>query len=313
MNSKEANRIVSEEWQVRFQKNYVLAFFLIAWMAPSIQAQTRRVVTYIEDVQDERKSTRWTLTEWLRIKERMKLMDVWLAMFSDPKKNKFAPELSLQYGQSRGLSLFKYGDATNFDENTWSLSETEHTKEQGKIQFWFTNLVSSTTGLRTLDIDLGIEAKFINRFMVEEQSLAPGSLPALATNTDKTQLAGVTLRIFGANEQDSFLVGKIGKFTRSSGFSLSPFESISGSYYGGEMSLYFLSWLGAQGQYLVYQPDLAEDATAKASSSDYNAFLEIYNFRISYGLYQHDWSQESSGLRLDSKETGRMISLGLYF
>ncbi len=295
------------------RKYYRLSIFLILWAAPAVEAQTRRVVTYIEDVQDERKSTRWTLTEWLRIKERMKMMDVWLAMFSDPKKDKFAPELSLQYGQSRGLSLLTYGDASNFNEESWAQSETAHRMEQGRMQFWFTNLVSSTTGLRTLDIDLGLEASFTNRFIVEQQDLAPGSLPALRTATDKTQLAGVNLRIFGANEQDSFLVGKIGKFNRSSGYSLSPFESLSGSYYGGEMALYFLGWLGAEGQYLNFKPLVTGDDKAKASSTDYSGFIEIYNIRFGYGLYDRIWSQESQGLRLDSRERGRMVSVRLYF
>jgi hypothetical protein len=281
--------------------------------APLLHAQGKRVVTYIEDVQEERKSTRWTLTEWLRIKERMKMMDVWLAMFSDPKKDKFAPELNLQYGQSRGLSLFKYGDSADFNEDTWASSETEHKKEHGRLQFWFTNLVSSTTGLRTLDIDLGIEAGFINRFMVEQQTLAPAAVPAIATATDKTQLSGVNLRIFGANEQDSFLVGKIGKFNRSSGFADSPFASTSGTYYGGEMALYFLRFLGAEGQYLSFKPQLSAEETAKASNVEYGAFLEIYNVRFVYGVYDHIWNQEKEGLRLDSRERGRMLTLRLYF
>jgi hypothetical protein len=282
-------------------------------LAPSLRAQGKRVVTYIEDVQEERKSTRWTLTEWLRIKERMKMMDVWLAMFSDPKKDKFAPELNLQYGQSHGLSLFKYGDAADFKGSTWATSETEHKKEQGRLQFWFTNLVSQATGLRTLDIDLGIEAGFTNRFMMEQETLAPAALTAITTATDKIQLSGVNLRIFGSNVQDSFLVGKIGKFNRSSGFIDTPFASTSGTYYGGEMALYFLRFLGAEGQYLSFKPEVRENTTAKASNVDYGAFLEIYNVRFIYGMYDHVWSQEDQGTRLDSRERGSTLTLRLYF
>lgn len=295
------------------RNTYVLAFLLTTSLTSSLEAQTTRVVTYIEDVQEERKSTRWTLTEWLRIKERMKMMDVWLAMFSDPKKNRFAPELNLQYGQSRGLSLFKYGNATSFDADNWASTETEHRIEQGHLQFWFTNLVSSTTGLRTLDIDLGIEASFSNRFMSEQQTFAPTDIAPITTATDKLQLSGINLRIFGANEQDSFLVGKIGKFNRSSGFLDSPFASTSGTYYGGEMALYFLGFLGAEGQYTSFKPTVGEDEKAKASHTDYGAFLEVYNLRLIYGMYDHIWSQESQGLRLDSRERGRMVTIRLYF
>ncbi|WP_141731977.1 hypothetical protein [Oligoflexus tunisiensis] len=298
---------------VDLRKSYLLSLLLMTAWTPSLQAQGKRVVTYIEDVQEERRSTRWTLTEWLRIKERMKMMDVWLAMFSDPRKDKFAPELSLQYGQSHGSSQITYGDAADFSDSTWARRETDHKKEQGHLQFWFTNLVSATTGLRTLDIDLGLEAGFINRFMVEQQTLEPAALPALTTATDKIQYSGVNLRLFGANEQDSFLVGKIGKFNRSSGLTDSPFASTSGSYYGGEMALYFLSFLGAEGEYLAFKPQVSEDAKAKASHLDYGAFLEIYNVRFIYGVYDHTWTEEKEGQRLDSRERGRMLTVRLYF
>ncbi|MDQ3235072.1 MAG: hypothetical protein M3Q07_24955, partial [Pseudobdellovibrionaceae bacterium] len=232
---------------------------------------------------------------------------------SDPRKDKFAPELNLQYGQSHGSSVLQYGDATDFNDSTWASSESDHSKEHGRLQFWFTNLVSSTTGLRTLDVDLGIEASFVNRFMAEQQTLTPTTMPSITTATDKIQLGGVNLRLFGANEQDSFLVGKIGKFNRSSGFVDSPFASISGTYYGGEMALYFLRILGAEGQYLAFKPQVSEDEKAKASNVEYGAFLEIYNVRFIYGVYDHIWSQENQGLRLDSRERGRMLTFRLYF
>ncbi len=55
---------------------YRPSFFLIISfsLVKAVQAETY-VTTYVTKVQEQRKSTRWTLTEWLRIKERMKLMD----------------------------------------------------------------------------------------------------------------------------------------------------------------------------------------------------------------------------------------------
>jgi hypothetical protein len=160
---------------------------------------------------------------------------------------------------------------------------------------------------------LGIEAGFTNRFMMEQETLAPAALTAITTATDKIQLSGVNLRIFGSNVQDSFLVGKIGKFNRSSGFIDTPFASTSGTYYGGEMALYFLRFLGAEGQYLSFKPEVRENTTAKASNVDYGAFLEIYNVRFIYGMYDHVWSQEDQGTRLDSRERGSTLTLRLYF
>ena len=55
-------------------------------LVPTAGLADTQVTTYVIKTQDERDQTRWTLTEWLRIKERMKMMDVWLAMFSDPRR-----------------------------------------------------------------------------------------------------------------------------------------------------------------------------------------------------------------------------------
>jgi hypothetical protein len=70
-------------------------------VSQSIKAETV-VTTYVTKVQEERQTTRWTLTEWLRIKERMQMMDLWLAMFSDPKKDRFRPELVVSYSVTKG-------------------------------------------------------------------------------------------------------------------------------------------------------------------------------------------------------------------
>jgi hypothetical protein len=79
------------------------------------------------------------------------------------------------------------------------------------------------------------------------------------------------------------------------------------------MALYFLRFLGAEGQYLSFKPQLSEEEQAKASNIEYGGFLEIYNVRFIYSIYDHNWSQEKEGLRLDSREQGRMLTLRLYF
>ncbi|RYZ77258.1 MAG: hypothetical protein EOP04_31220, partial [Proteobacteria bacterium] len=135
-------------------KNLGLVFGLL-FSQPLAHAQTKRIITYIDDVQEERKSTRWTLTEWLRIKERMKMMDVWLAMFSKPQE-KFAPEISFGYAKGVGEAELSPSLALGTPES--HDLKTMQT-EEARFQFWFTNLVSGTTGLRTLNIDIGLEGK----------------------------------------------------------------------------------------------------------------------------------------------------------
>ena len=290
-----------------------LFFLLVTSWAHRAEAQGKRVVTYIEDIQEERKTTRWTLTEWLRIKERMKLMDVWLAMFSDPAKAKFAPELSLTYSRGGGSSQYHLGTASDFGSDQQNY-EDPHLREGGRLQFWFTNLVSSSTGLHTLDIDLGLEGSFTNRFMDDNQVLSsPDNSLSFATDTDKLQMAGLNFRIFGANVQDSTLVAKVGKFNRSSGFTAAPWQAMSGTYYGGEMALYFMRFLGAEGHYYSLKPDTKEGEKGSGSQLDYGGFLEIYNVRLGYTLYEQAWSFSNEDLRLDSKEKGRSYFIRLYF
>lgn len=267
------------------------------------EAQTKRIVTYIEDVQEERKSTRWTLTEWLRIKERMKLMDVWLAMFSKPQE-KFSPEISIGYAKAVGESEFKLGSLTADDAMQ---TRGTNAAEEARLQFWFTNLISGTTGLRTLDVDLGLEGKFRNRFMEGTDIIASPVGAAWNPKTEKLQQAGINLRVFGVSSQDSSLVLKGGKFDKDLGFTET--ENISGSYWGGEMSLYLLSFLGAEGQYYQYLDGKKKLGTAV----EVMGFLELYNVRVGYGQSRHEWDHETETMRLKSKDFERYLSVRLYF
>jgi hypothetical protein len=278
--------------------------------AAEIHGQSRRVVSYIDEVQDERRSNRWTLTEWLRIKERMKMMDIWAAMFSDPRKGKFSPELSLQYGQGRGLTEFRVRSA-----QTDSLTQTlKHSSEQGRLQFWFTNLVSSSTGLRTLDIDLGLESSFSNRFAQEAISLLPASESPLTVGTERLQKAGINFRLFGANVQDSFLLAKVGKFSRYSGLKVSPLaEDSHGNYYGAEMAFYLMPFLGIEGEYLKLLAANRTETRSSAHYYNYNVFFEVINIRILAGRSEQSFSQEASELQVDSKDSSQSLSLRLYF
>lgn len=269
--------------------------------------QGKRIVTYIEDVQEERKSTRWTLTEWLRIKERMKMMDVWLAMFSDPKKDRFAPELGLSYGRTGGVSTYNLGSSLDFN-NDKRTTERDNHGEEARVQFWFTNLISGTTGLRTLAIDLGLEGRVVNRFPDTQTNLDGAS--GFLTDTDKLQQAGVNLRLFGANEQDSGLVAKFGQFQKFTGFEETAFKDISGTYFGGEMQLYFLSWLGVEGNYYGYTSRTG--AKSKGSSLDYFGFLEISAVRLGYGVYDHEWSTDDLLTKLKTQDDGKYFLLRLY-
>ncbi|MBC7660935.1 MAG: hypothetical protein H7249_14660 [Chitinophagaceae bacterium] len=285
-------------------RNVLLLLFLSLSAAPA-WSQTRRIVTYIDDVQEERKTTRWTLTEWLRIKERMKMMDVWLAMFSKPQE-KFAPELSFSYAKSVGTNSYELGTLAGFETDKKRTMAPDHA-EDGRLQFWFTNLVSGTTGLRTLAIDLGIEGRIHNRFVEGLPLVSDPAAAAYKVGSEKVQQGGLNLRLFGANTQDSSLVVKFGKYDHDTGFVMNARQS--GQYFGGEMSLYFLSILGAEANYYQYM-----DGKVRAGDSvDYLGFLEIYNIRVGYGESLQNWQWKDSVNLYKTHENDRFLMLRLYF
>ena len=198
------------------------------------------VTTYIVDVQKERESTRFTLTEWLRIKERMKLMDVYLAMFSNPQTDKFHPEIGIFASQAKGL--VEFADYLASPGNTATLSDLSAIENRGKAQLWLTNIISSTFGVRSLNIDFGLEYA-----QVSETASFPAS-----DIKNTLQRGGVNFRIFGQHIQDSLFVLKYGHYEAL--FAdlklLDPLAGkMQGAYYGGEIQLYLLHWLGLAGEY----------------------------------------------------------------
>ena len=282
-------------------------------------AQTRRITTYIEDVQEERRSTRWTLTEWLRIKERMKLMDLWLAMFSGPKQPKFAPELMLDYQLlSSDLSL-GISDLNNQAE----FELKEQTMDTPRLQFWFTNLVSATTGLPTLNIDLGFE---LSRRSYPEAGEDEQGVPVnpialdnglnLRLNAGELDYGTVNFRIFGRNIQDSSLILKAGSYEYKTGI-LAGDQIINkeGMVAGGESYLYLLNWLGVDGELLRFGngKGAAGSPELEGQISRYGLFIEIFLLRIGYSLVEESWSfqEEAFDYQSDWKGTAWTVRLSL--
>jgi len=251
-------------------------------------SQTRQVTSYIVEVQEERQSTRWTLTEWLRIKERMKMMDVWLAMFSKPDEQRFAPELVFEYSSLRGNLYLQPKDRENE-----RISFDEPLGFQGRAQFWLTNLVSSSTGVKTLNVDLGIEGGRYRLLQPEAASYSPdlvGEAPwsEMSYQPFATDWWAANFRIFGSNIQDSSLILKYG------GYKTSPFaytdenKSFGGALAGAETYLYLLSWLGAELDYLRFgnAKGAAGSMERSATMLSYGGFIEIYMLRIGYRLQE---------------------------
>lgn len=259
----------------------LLAFAILA--IRSEIAQGYRSTTYIIDVQKERYDTRWTLTEWLRIKERMRLMDVWLAMFSSPKQDVFKPEFSLTYANLNGL-------INHQNRTTGASAQYQQTSQFKQAQIWLTNIVTATTKIRTLNIDFGIEG-------AERKSSPLTEIPGLATG----QALGTSpidrhwsanFRVFGKNIQDSSLVLKVGQYQyfNHPGWSEDQFQDLQGSMVGADLNLYLIKWLGFEGHYRKYgDANSVQSQAISGSYLDYLAYIEIALFRFMFGAYQESF------------------------
>lgn len=279
-----------------------------------------RVTTYIVERQEERKSTRFTLTEWLRIKERMKMMDLWLAMFSEPKKDKFTPELSLYYGAIEGHSDRSELLLVNENEK----GKLEKLTDKGtltKANVWLTNLISASTGLRTLNIDLGWEG--LSKSSVIKMPDGTyfdilGDQVFFSHHSTKESLKqhALNLRFFGKNLQDSFFTLKVGEYILQN--SILKYwngltQDLRGNVAGGELALYFSGWLGLEGSYYSYMKGKKGTVSFEGTSLEYGAYIEISLFRFMAGLYQEDWDFAVDTQKLHETRSGTYLGAKVQF
>lgn len=291
-----------------------LAFALAAlWIGTASAANAQTVVTtYVTKVQEERESTRWTLTEWLRIKERMRMMDLWLAMFSDPKKDVFKPELNLTYLSMRGAASLTDGDAAAQASAVNGAAQ--------RAELWLTNLVSGTVGIRTLNVDLGGEfyQRSAGGFLPEAAAVGADvtGTPAETRKLAHTYYTG-DLRLFGKSIQDSSLVLKYGQYKSDNSIPnlAAPAAATEreGKVAGAALQVYVLRWLGAEGNYLAYGDALNPQGSAdqRGTYYDYAGFVEVSLLRLMVGRYQEEWSFASLGEGTHVVESGITVGAKL--
>ncbi len=264
------------------------------------------VTTYVVETQKKRRSTRFTLTEWLRIKERMKLMDVWLAMFGpQAEEDKFKPELQVKTERRVGSFLF--------DSQERGIESTVV-----RSNLWLNNLVSSTTGVRLLNIDFGIEVgqedfKLGSALESQSQSMLVGESDSFGFRSQSF----LGLRVFGKSIQDSSLVLKYGMFQDSRQLHLlgdNSFQTTfmqAGGVMGADLDLYFNHWLGVEGHYLSYQ---AEDKDLLLTTQQsLGLFIEVSLIRFSIGRYQESSRLTHENVIVGSEQAGQTIGVSLFF
>ena len=294
---------------------------LVLTCSPRVYAAetVTQVTTYVTKTQEERQNTRFTLTEWLHIKERMKLMDVWLAMFSDPQKDKFHPELMLSgFATSGKVSYSAAG------------GEAESGEVLGRTylgQLWLTNIVSSTFGVRSLNIDFGIEGflRQSTKFSSSGFTGADGTAAPTPAGSRQVELSSYSanLRVFGRNIQDSSLVLKAGQYTSKNTLidpvNLAATNSAStGRMVGVDLQLYLLRALGAEGSYVSFGSSGTNEGPqasgiTRGAYYNYEGFIEVSILRLMAGTYVETWDLTRQGQVVKSSERGYLAGVKLQF
>ncbi len=302
-----------------------MGYILLALLALSIGAEiafagetTTTVTTYVVSTQEERTTTRWTLTEWLRIKERTRLMDVWLAMFSGPKQKVFAPELNVSVLATQSTMQRKV-DGAMTDNGTGQGTSA-------KAQVWLTNLISSRVGIRMLNIDLGFEAGAHDSGVLTAK-IADDSAAALASVTSiepaqtpsaRTNWYTFNMRLFGKHIQDTSLVFKYGLMQTKNSLHLSGAvtgpelskkpgsQTASGSTAGAELQIYIMRGLGLEGTAHQYRATSVAfgDHALKGTYGEGLAFVEIGVLRLQGGVYEERWTGKWSDVKTSTIEHG---------
>lgn len=217
------------------------------------------VITIVHQRQEKKKNLRWTLTEWLRIKERMQLMDIWLAMVSNPAKDPFSVELGLHYNH-RQLDN-KLGNGSQSTDSTVIAREAQ-------VSLMLDNLVSQSTGMRTLNIDFGLGAFAEKR---DREVFGYGAIFRLFGDTN--QDTALDFHIYYHHQSIDYVYGN----TRLTG-------KLEGILLRTRFQFYLLSALGLHAVYDHY-PTSARAYTEPMITMggyryEYGAFIEIAVIRI---------------------------------
>ena len=288
---------------------------IIILLLPMAEAQARDHDSWVIRVQRERHSTRWTLTEWLRIKERMRLMDVWLAMFSSPAKPRFRPEVNLIYQHAAGNGSTRApagGGAGGSMEESYAREGSRF-----RSQIFLTNLVSSTTGLRTLNIDLGVEGE-VNHHDELRPLVAATGLSGAGRRGPSLMTGALDFRIFGKHIQDSSLILKGGRWEGNNPWLADADRRkdypIGGLMAGAELSLYLFRWLGLEGHFWQYGGDQSPGSGEyHGKRTEYLAWIEVSLIRFMIGQYQEHWEGRVDDGDATLDESGLLSGLKLQF
>lgn len=278
------------------------------------QAADKTVIHhYYHGTQKERKSTRFTILEWLKIKKRIKEMDVWLAMYSSPEKAKFRPELKLAYTLNRCAQTLDAAGAKTAVAH-------QQMNRRLKGQLFLTNLITSTLRAKLLNIDIGFEmtsdashpvagtAKVFPR-----TSLEPGFSIEKLYSYDATRQA-VNVRLLGSHIQDSSLMVKYGTIhEKVSGPASAEVSARKGSYYELESMIYLTSWFAIHGSWQKDEAKVKAEPLIHSQRRELGATIDIGLIGITGGIFDFSRQKDFDAEAATAPIKGQFVGIAVNF
>ena len=244
----------------------LLVLGMILFMSNGLHAET--VWEYVDRKIENKKVKRWSLSNWLFMKEKFALQDQWLAMNTN---NESIPvEFYIDY------SKLEFDSDTANNEN-----ETE----------------------------VGINGEAAVYYSIIGLSYRGETYEELYTQ----QEGALNLRLIGTSHQSTHLILTAGGRI----FEDEADGEFRQTFYGGDISLYLLPFLGFDGRYRRYLNAENDEQTTEIESTrtQWGMFIDISFFRIfTYQFEENfDYKTISTGSKVEQQIKGTGLGVRLYF
>jgi hypothetical protein len=281
------------------KRNSLFLCFIILFFLSNISYSN--VIIILADTQQQKKESRWTISDWFSQKEEMRKMDEWLKLNTNPDNSDFRLELGLTYKNLMLDEKFIFlSDQIEFKNND---IENSYFELGGKI--YLNDLVSATLGIPTLNIDIGLSG-FYSKTRVKKYAY------------------GGLLRFFGNDLQHTML--DVGFYLNHEDILIPPeINPIGASELKGEiknwlfratLQIYLLDFFGLEGSYNHFTKANSTSSPKiemESSGYDYSLFLELWALRLSGGFTHESKKYNINENSITHEIDGMYFTAELYF
>lgn len=244
--------------------NYLL--ILLTVLVTSAQAET--VWEYVDRKLEDKKTKRWSLSNWLFMKEKFALQDQWLALNT---RNEAPPfEFYIDYSK------------LTFDSDT---ANNENEEETG---------VNVEAAIYYSIIGLSYRSETYEDLYTQQEG-------------------ALNLRLIGTSHQSTHLILTAGGRV----FEDEVEGEFRQTFYGGDIALYLLPFLGFDGRYRRYLNAENDDSTSEIESvrTQWGMFIDISFLRIFTFQFEEnfDYKTLATGDKFEQQIKGTGLGVRLYF